>query len=171
MPEGTHPSAYPGQWGTQITDESEAKTIEFWVMPDWMRPYEEHIAGHGGNGVEDLMNRLRQVPNLAFTNTIVFTMACEVNAQVVLFHRLREAGLLRSCSVGMMETARVKGSDSSGNVTLRPERALDWLGHDVVRVADVEAWLEGFHYYEGDDILMDDEGEPYTMADKWEGTI
>lgn len=67
-----------------------------WVMPEWMIPFEEAdlIAGHGGNGVIDLMCRFRDEKNLAFTNIVVFTMACEVSAQVGLLHRLRDAGLL-----------------------------------------------------------------------------
>lgn len=70
---------------------------EPWVMPEWMVPFEEDgfIAGHGGNGTTDLMNRLRTQENLAFSNSIVFTMACEVSAQVGLLHRLRNAGLLK----------------------------------------------------------------------------
>jgi hypothetical protein len=69
---------------------------EPWVMPEWMVPFEENnlIAGHGGNGTTDLMNRLRTQDNLAFSNTIVFTMACEIAAQVGLLHRLKKAGLL-----------------------------------------------------------------------------
>lgn len=70
-----------------------------WTMPEWMLPYESLIAGDGGNGVTDLMNRLRTQKNLAFTNIIVFTMACEVSAQVGLLHRLRNAGLLCEGSV------------------------------------------------------------------------
>lgn len=72
---------------------------EPWVMPDWMLPYESLIAGHGGNGVTDLMNRLRTQKNLPFTNAIVFTMCCEVAAQVHLLNRLRDDGLLREGSV------------------------------------------------------------------------
>lgn len=68
---------------------------EPWVMPEWMREYEPLIGSHGGNGVTDLMNRLRTQPNLARTNIIVFTMACEVAAQVGILHRLREAGFFR----------------------------------------------------------------------------
>ena len=64
-------------------------------MPEWMEPYREVIAGHGGNGVDDLMNRLQTQPNLSRTNIIVFTMACEVAAQVSLLHRLHVQGLLR----------------------------------------------------------------------------
>lgn len=70
-------------------------TTERWAMPEWMEPYRELIAGHGGNGVEDLMNRLRTQENLAFSNAIVFTMACEVHAQVSLLTRLYDAGLLK----------------------------------------------------------------------------
>lgn len=67
---------------------------EPWIMPEWMKTYEDQIVGHGGNGVTDLMNRLRTQKNLAFTNIIVFTMACEVAAQVALLYRLKNAGLL-----------------------------------------------------------------------------
>jgi hypothetical protein len=72
---------------TDLPDES-------WVMPPWMRRYEHLIAGHGGNGVTDLMNRIRTQPNLAFSNVIVFTMCCEISAQVGLLHRFREAKLI-----------------------------------------------------------------------------
>lgn len=63
-----------------------------WLVPDWMKPYEHLITGHGGNGVEDIMNR--NEPNLAFTNIIVYAMKCEVYGQVGMLTRLYEAGLL-----------------------------------------------------------------------------
>lgn len=68
---------------------------EPWVMPEWMKPYEQFIVGCGGNSVTDLMNRLRTQKNLVATNAIVFTMACEVEAQVLLLHRLSNSNLLR----------------------------------------------------------------------------
>jgi hypothetical protein len=69
---------------------------EDWVMPEWMEPYRDQIAGDGGNGVEDLMNRLRHNgENLAFSNIIVYVMACEVEAQVGILTRLHNAGLLK----------------------------------------------------------------------------
>jgi hypothetical protein len=72
-------------------------TEEPWVMPEWMVPFEEQglLFGHGGNGTTDLINRLRTIDNLAFTNAIVFTMAMQMEAQVGLLHRLRNAGLLK----------------------------------------------------------------------------
>lgn len=71
---------------------------EDWVMPEWMEPYRDQIVGDGGNGVEDLMNRLRNEKNLAFSNIIVFAMACEIESQVHMLTRLHNAGLLKERS-------------------------------------------------------------------------
>lgn len=62
-------------------------------LPAWFEQYRDLIAGTGGNGVEDLLERLH-TPHLAFTNLPVFTMSTMVQAQVQLLHRLRERNLL-----------------------------------------------------------------------------
>lgn len=149
----------------------EAPEAELWETPEWMKPYEGQIFGHGGNGVADLMNRLRQESNLAFSNSVVFTMACEVSAQVGLLSRLREEGLLRGCPMREMEVIKVTSVDGLGRAIFTPSCPNHWLGAEVVRVVDVEEWLEGYDYYDGDEMRFDDDGLPYTMADRWGGLV
>lgn len=67
---------------------------EKWVMPEWMEKYREQIQGHGGNGVDDIMNRMQTEKNLAVTNIYVFAMGCEVGAQVRLLARLHGEGII-----------------------------------------------------------------------------
>lgn len=68
--------------------------VEPFAVPDWMESYRDLIGETGGNTVEELMNRLRNEPNLAATNIFVAGMALCVNAQIQLLHRLHAAGLL-----------------------------------------------------------------------------
>ena len=77
------------------TDTGAAREPEkLWEFPEWMEPYRELIDGHGGNEIEELVNRPNKQPNLAFTNMLVFVMACETYAQVRLLERLHAAGRL-----------------------------------------------------------------------------
>ena len=74
-----------------------AKKREEWRMPDWMKPYRDHIKGDGGNEVEELVNDLRiNGSSLAKTNIIVYVIASGVAAQVEILTRLHDAGLLVS---------------------------------------------------------------------------
>ncbi len=67
---------------------------EVWTMPEWMEPYRSFIGEHGGNTVEDLMNRLRTESRLMLTNLPVAVLALNVNAQVNLLVRLHHDGCL-----------------------------------------------------------------------------
>jgi hypothetical protein len=69
------------------------KTKKQWTMPDWMKSFEKFFNGHGGNGVEDIMNR--DDKNLASYNIIVFAMKCETSGEVAMLERLFKAGLLK----------------------------------------------------------------------------
>lgn len=73
---------------------SDEKKKEPWVMPEWMEIYREFINGHGGNGVDDIMNRMQTEKRLAETNIYVFAMGCEIGAQVRLLHRLKNEGII-----------------------------------------------------------------------------
>lgn len=129
-----------------------------WVMPDWMAPYDKDglIAGHGGNGVTDLMNRLRTQETLAFSNSIshsyaVFTMAREIAAQVGMLHRLRDAGLLKESEVAqdgesyftMSDAAKFRGvSYHTVSRAVRRNRLTHHrIGRNVlIARADLNAW-------------------------------
>lgn len=126
-------------------------TQEPWVMPEWMKPYEDLIVGHGGNGVTDLMNRLRTQANLAFTNNIVFTMACEISAQVGMLHRLRDAGFLSERETAqdaeayftMADAAQFKGVSyhTVSRAVRRHRLAHHRIGRQVlITSADLDAW-------------------------------
>lgn len=68
-----------------------------WEMPVWMEPYRSLIEqGAGGNSAEDLMTRIEQEDNLAFSNSIVLVMGLQVEAKVNLLHGLKREGLLQA---------------------------------------------------------------------------
>jgi hypothetical protein len=71
------------------------KTKFQYVFPSYLEPYRDQISDHGGNSIEDLLSRLENEPNLAFSNSIAFTLASMVQAQVHLLDRLYEKGLLK----------------------------------------------------------------------------
>lgn len=66
-----------------------------WVMPDWLREYNEVFNNTGGNEVEDLVNRYISESNLVFTNLPMYTLAAMAFSQVNLMYALRDRGLLK----------------------------------------------------------------------------
>lgn len=54
-----------------------------WVMPDWLRPYEEFFVETGGNTIENLMNRDAREANVVI-NAPIALICCAVMAQVQL---------------------------------------------------------------------------------------
>lgn len=64
-----------------------------WVMPEWMEQYRPLFVNTGGNTVEELMNRLNE-EGLAFSNSVVFTLACGIYGQIGLLQNLYEKNLL-----------------------------------------------------------------------------
>lgn len=145
---------------------------EPWVMPDWMLPYEPFIAGHGGNGVTDLMNRLRTQRTLAFSNIIVFTMCCEVSAQVHLLTRLREANILPKFAVGdvveVAEGAEAAGKTGRVHVAHDPEPQ-----YTVTFDSDRGIAAEGFWTYRSHELVRpevaDDVVERVRAAERQQG--
>lgn len=66
-------------------------TKPFWQMPEWMRPFADHIAGTGGNDIEKLaVGRTKAMVNLPLA-----LIEAEVQAQIGLLIRLHSRGLLR----------------------------------------------------------------------------
>lgn len=64
-----------------------------WVMPDWLRPYEEFFVDTGGLAIEDVMNRDAREANVVI-NAPVALICCAVRAQVELLNGMRKAGVL-----------------------------------------------------------------------------
>lgn len=63
------------------------------ALPKEVEPYKHHISS-GKAEPEVLLYRLESEPNLAFTNSIVFSTALQVEAQVDLIQRMVKAGVL-----------------------------------------------------------------------------
>lgn len=66
---------------------------EKWVMPEWMEPFRKFITNTGNNPIEELMNDHHST---AFNNVIRAGLIVSVDSQIILLHRLHNAGLLRS---------------------------------------------------------------------------
>ena len=62
-----------------------------WTMPQWMRPYAEHIVNTGGNDLVDMVNGTAS-PLINLPLSVL--QAC-VKSQVALLNRLHAAHLLK----------------------------------------------------------------------------
>ena len=60
-------------------------------LPLWIRPYLAHIWNTGGNDIEDLWNGDAD----PFINLPLSTLQACVKSQIMLLHRLHDAGLLK----------------------------------------------------------------------------
>ncbi len=64
-----------------------------------LEPYFDLINNHGGNPVQELLDRLKNEKGLAQTNIIVYCMALSVECQVKLLATLKSKGLLKEKSI------------------------------------------------------------------------
>lgn len=72
-----------------------------WVMPEWMRPYEDLVSNTGGGyTVEEHMNL---GPEDTRNNIILAGMVVSVSSQVTLLQRLHHRGLLKEGADGLQE--------------------------------------------------------------------